>query len=246
MRVAGYSPRTIEAYTRCVIEIADQDLLKFLDKLAREGKSPYTLNQYHAAYKLFKTKILHEKWIVKFPYSKRHKQLPVVLTRDEVIALIKVTPNDKHKLILALAYGAGLRVSEVVSLRVSDLDPKSGIIVVRGGKGAKDRVTVLPSKIRTELARLIEDKVKGDLVFASQRGGKLTTRTLQAVFAGALQRAGIQKKATFHSLRHSFATQLLEDGTDIRKIQALLGHSSITATQVYTHVTNLENIRSPL
>lgn len=248
MRVSGYSKRTIESYVRCVLEIGEKDLLKFLDKLAREGKSSYTLNQYHAAYKLYKTKVIGQDRTTTFPYTKHRERLPVVLTRAEIQKLIEVTKNHKHKLLLALAYGTGLRVSEIVDLRVEDIDLAELCLFVRSGKGDKDRMTVVPEKLVSEINRIIASKSESDYVFESERGGKLTTRTAQAVFSKALKLAGIMKKATFHSLRHSFATHLLENGVDVRYIQQLLGHASLSTTQLYTKVTNpqLKNIRSPL
>lgn len=248
MRVAGYIPRSIEAYTRCVREIGETDLLLFLDKLAKEGKSSYTLNQYHAAYKLYKTKVLYEIWNIRFPYAKRHQRLPVVLTREEISRIIEAIMNKKHRLLISLAYGAGLRVSEVVNLRIEDVDTEALSLVIRGGKGDKDRISIIPEKICRELNNLVVERESGDYLFESERGGRLTTRTAQAVFEQSRRMAGIKKLATFHSLRHSFATHLLENGVDVRYIQQLLGHASITTTQLYTKVTNpqLRNIRSPL
>lgn len=248
MRVAGYRPRTIETYSRCVAEIGKADLLQFLDKLAKEGKSSFTLNQYHAAYKLYVTKILKNDWNVPFPYARRHIHIPVVLSREEIGQLIEVTRNRKHKIILALAYGAGLRVSEVVELRIKDIDCAQMCLTVKNGKGGKDRITILPEKLCNELQAMMVGRTGDAYFFESERGGKLTTRTAQAVFEKSLKLAGIKKPATFHSLRHSFATHLLENGIDVRYIQQLLGHASITTTQQYTKVTNLQlkNIRSPL
>lgn len=248
MRVAGYSPKTIEAYTRCVVEIGDSDLLLFLDELARRDKSSYTLNQYHAAYKLYVTKILRKKWNLPFPYAKRHQKLPVVLTRDEIGRVINSTKNFKHKLMISLAYGAGLRVSEVIELRTKDIDVVDLSVTIRDGKGGKDRISILPEKLSNDLQRAVAGRAGEEYLLESERGGKLTTRTAQAVFQKSLKLAGIKKSATFHSLRHSFATHLLENGVDIRYIQQLLGHASITTTQQYTKVTNpqLKNIRSPL
>lgn len=248
MRVAGYSPRTIEAYSRCIREIGDQDLLIFLDKLARAGKNSYTMNQYHAAYKLYVTKIQRRDWNVPFPYAKRHKKLPVVLTRDEIKTVIEATKNTKHRLMISLAYGAGLRVSEVINLRVRDVNVDELSLIVKDGKGGKDRVSILPEKLCNDLRNIMAGKIGDQYIFESERGGKLTTRTPQAVFEKSLKTAGIKKNATFHSLRHSFATHLLENGVDVRYIQQLLGHASITTTQLYTKVTNpaLKNIKSPL
>lgn len=248
MRVSGYSHKTIEAYCRCVETIGESDLLIFLDKQAQRGKSSYTLNQYHSAYKLYVTKVLGQKWTAKFPYSKRHKKIPVVLTREEIIKIIEVTKNRKYKLLLSLAYGSGLRVSEAVNLRVGDIEMASLSLWVRGGKGGKDRMTIIPEKLVKSIEYESEGKNPGDYIFESVRGGKITTRTAQAIFEKSLKLSGIMKPATFHSLRHSFATHLLESGVSIRYIQELLGHASISTTQVYTKVAKgaITNIRSPL
>lgn len=248
MRVAGYSPRTIDAYSRCVRQIGDQDLLKFLDRLAIEKKSSFTMNQYHAAYKLYVTKILNRTWDTPFPYTKRHKRLPVVLSREEIGNIIKSTINPKHKLMIALTYGAGLRVSEVINIKVKDLNTTELTLLVSEAKGDKDRVTVLPEKLKNDLLNIMAGKSGDRYVFESERGGKLTARTPQVVFERSLKLAGIKRMATFHSLRHSFATHLLENGVDIRYIQKLLGHASISTTQLYTKVTNpaLRIIKSPL
>ncbi|MDP2624989.1 MAG: tyrosine-type recombinase/integrase, partial [Candidatus Peregrinibacteria bacterium] len=156
--------------------------------------------------------------------------------------------NPKHRLILAVAYGAGLRVSEVVSLRVGDLDFDRGFIHVKGGKGNRDRLTLLPDDIRLELQVCAARASPGDYLFPSNRGGRLTSRTVQKVFEQTLARARIGKSATFHSLRHSFATHLLENGVDIRYVQELLGHRNIQTTQLYTKVTHrgLSKLKSPL
>lgn len=248
MRVAGYSPRTIEAYSRCVSEIGNKDLVEFLDKLAREGKSSFTLNQYHAAYKLYITKILKKDWNVPFPYAKRHNRLPIVLSKDEIRRIIDVTKNTKHKLMISLAYGSGLRVSEVIKIKVKDVNIDELTLLIRDAKGGKDRISISPEKLKSELQNMMTGKIGDQYLFESERGGRLTTRTAQAVFEKSLKIAGIKKKATFHSLRHSFATHLLENGVDVRYIQQLLGHASISTTQLYTKVTNpqLKNIRSPL
>ena len=248
MRVTGYSPRTIEAYTHCIEQIGDKDLLKFLDKLAKEGKSSFTLNQYHAAYKLYMTKVRGKQWKVSFPYAKRHKRLPVVLSRSEIGIIIETTKNRKHRVMLALSYGAGLRVSEVINLKVKDIDVAELSLLIREAKGGKDRISILPDKLCGELQRLMANKLPEEYLFESERGGKLSTRTAQAVFERSLKLAGIKKSATFHSLRHSFATHLLENGVDVRYVQELLGHAHISTTQLYTKVTNpqLRKIRSPL
>jgi len=128
------------------------------------------------------------------------------------------------------------------------LDFEELTVHVKLAKGQKDRISVIPKVLVSDLKNLVAGKSKNDLVFASERGGKLTTRTAQKVFENALRNSKIKKDATFHSLRHSFATHLLESGTDVRYVQELLGHQNIRTTQIYTHVTNpkLKNIKSPL
>ena len=168
--------------------------------------------------------------------------------KNENIETLESTQNTKHKLLLSLSYGAGLRVSEVIVLKVKDIDFDEMTIHIKNAKGQKDRISVLPEKLIDNLKVLLSEKTSNDFVFASERGGKLTTRTAQKVFERSLKKAEIKKDATFHSLRHSFATHLLENGIDVRYVQELLGHQNIRTTQIYTHVTNpkIKNIRSPL
>lgn len=259
MKAVGYSQRTISTYCDALSRlskyfqqdpqhITELELQKFLSIQADKGHSPYTLNQYHVALKLLHTKIAGRKWQTLFGYAKKHKKLPVVLTKNEIVEVVKNIANHKHKLMILLAYGAGLRVGEIINLRVKELDIERETLTIENGKGKKDRLTILPTKLRDPLRNLCAGKELDDYVFASERGGKLTTRTAQVVFARAMRRAGIKKQATFHSLRHSFATHLLENGVDIRYIQELLGHASVTTTQIYTKVsnTNLVKIASPL
>ena len=147
-----------------------------------------------------------------------------------------------------MAYGAGLRISEVVNLKVKDVNLEELTIYLKNAKGKKDRITIFPEKIKTYLQNLIAGKNPNDYLFESERGGKLTERTAPKVFENAQRQSGIKKEATFHSLRHSFATHLLENGVDVRYVQELLGHQNIRTTQIYTQVTNpkLKNIKSPL
>lgn len=259
MRARGYSQRTIDVYRESLKrisrairkepqEISERDLEKYLSQLNQRHKSPYTLNQCHMAIKMLQTKVYDKCWSTSFPYIKRHVKIPVVLSKKEVEQILAQITNSKHKLLVSLAYGAGLRVSEVTALKVQDLDWERQMIVVRSGKGAKDRITLLPESLLHPIERLTAGKGGDEYVFESERGGRLTSRTAQVVFTRALKKAKIVKPATFHSLRHSFATHLLENGVDVRYIQKLLGHRSISTTQIYTKVTTpaLQNIRSPL
>lgn len=258
LRIRNYSPRTVRSYLACLrvflafhrstAAVSGEDVRRFLDHLQRSGVSPQTLNVHLQAIKTFAASILHVPLGVDVHYAKRPSRLPVVLTREEVARVLSAMTNRKHRLLVALAYGAGLRVSEVVNLRVRDLDIPARMLTVRQGKGQRDRVSTLPDRLREGLQWLIAGRDGAAFLFESERGGALAARSAQAIFARALARAGIRKAATFHSLRHSFATHLLENGVDVRYVQELLGHANIRTTQLYTHVTNpqLKNIKSPL
>jgi site-specific recombinase XerD len=259
MQLRGYSPRTWQAYIPCLYQyfeavpgadcsFDEQKLRCYLLSLRSEGLASNTLNMHLAAIKFYKTHILKDFRKLTIQFSKRPQRLPVVLSRVDIQELIAVTPNQKHRLLLGLAYGAGLRLSEVRTLKLKNLDFRDGIITVRQAKGQKDRITIIPSKIIGDLGVFVERKEPNDFVFESDRGGPLAARTLQKIFLNGKRKAGITKDATFHSLRHSFATHLLEDGTDVRYVQELLGHSNIRTTQTYTHVMrpSLKAIKSPL
>ena len=259
LKLKGYSQKTIKAYCACIGKIYDHfkkplnkitqnEFEGFLVKLSDKEYSSQTINQYHAAFKLVLTELYSQPLKIRAPYSKRAKKLPIILSRREVRKILDQIKNPKHYLMIALAYGAGLRVSEVVNLRVKDIDLNELTIHIKQAKGKKDRITVLPKKLVDELRGLIKNKSVNDFIYASDRGGKLTTRTAQKVFQNALRKAKIKKEASFHSLRHSFATHLLENGVDICYVQKLLGHKNIRTTQLYTKVTNpsLKNIKSPL
>ncbi|MFC1627054.1 tyrosine-type recombinase/integrase [Patescibacteria group bacterium] len=247
----NYSKRTVDSYLFCLkkyFSFKNKDVNEFLLILHKKGYAPQTINLHLNAIKFFYREVLNKPIKAKVKFTKRDKRLPIVLSRQEVDKVLRGIKNLKHKLMLSLAYGAGLRVSEVVNLRVSDINLDELTIHIKVAKGKKDRITIIPESIKMDLERMINGKSGQDFVFESERGGKLTTHTAQKVFKDSLKKAGIKKPATFHSLRHSFATHLLENGVDVRYVQELLGHKSITTTQVYTKVTNpsLKNIKSPL
>ena len=253
------SRRTIDAYKSCVVNFLKhyggdfsafgfEKIREFLLWKYKEGCSSQTVNLYLYALKFFYTQVLKGSEKIDLKFAKKTQKLPVVLTHSEIMRVLGQMKNRKHYLMIAVAYGAGLRVAEVVSLRVRDIDFSTLQIFVRCGKGCKDRVTLFPEKILMEFRHFVHGKKQSDYVFESERGGKLSTRTAQKIFGIVLEKSGIAKNATFHSLRHSFATHLLENGTDIRFIQQLLGHSSLRTTQIYTRVTSfsLRKIQSPL
>ncbi len=177
------------------------------------------------------------------------RQLPEILSQREVLRLLDSQRNPKHRVIIALLYAGGLRVGEVVRLKVSDIDSERMLIRVKQGKGRKDRYTILPRSILEGLRLYWKAYQPSTWLFpGARRGRHLTERSVQKVFARAVIAVGIKKRATVHTLRHSFATHLLEGGTDLRYIQELLGHKSSKTTEVYTHVTRKELVRieSPL
>ena len=259
MLIRKYSPRTIESYLSALtgyfrrkghsVDHLDLDHLRsYILEMVARGAASQTVHVHLNAIKFFYREISRTQTPINIPYPKREGRLPVVLSHDEIERMIAVTPNEKHRLIIALAYGAGLRVSEVKDLVMRDIDFDRACIHIKHGKGAKDRITLLPQRLRDSLRSLVTVSDPARSVFASMRGGKLTTETLQKIVHHALKKAGIMKPATFHSLRHSFATHLIENGTDIRFVQELLGHANIRTTQRYTHVTQpvLRAICSPL
>jgi site-specific recombinase XerD len=183
------------------------------------------------------------------PRPKKERKLPSVLGYDEVVRILNSVTNEKHKTILFMVYSAGLRVGEVVRLKVGDIDSSRMLIRVRQGKGMKDRYTMLSEIALTQLRKYYQlYKPETWLFTGFKNEGHLTERTVQRVFEEARDKAGVSKDATVHTLRHSFATHLLESGTDLRYIQELLGHSSSKTTEIYTHVTekSIVKIQSPL
>lgn len=259
LKLRNYSPKTIKSYLRYINDYLkfvskhkfndkNEAIREFLSKKENKGASPQTVNLALNAIKFLYKEILKDKGGIDLKFSKRSQKLPVVLNREEIAKLIQAPQNPKHKLILGLTYSAGLRLSEVINLRVKDLDSQNLSLHIKNGKGKKDRITIFSEKLKEDLENLVKLKNKNDYLFESSRGGKMKDRTVQKIFAQALKKSEIKKPASFHSLRHSFATHLLENGTDVRYVQELLGHNNIRTTQAYTKVMNpsLKNIKSPL
>ncbi|HBK34000.1 TPA: integrase [Candidatus Uhrbacteria bacterium] len=255
----NYSQATRKSYAGCVRRFFDQyphllnhpdekTIESFLYVLYEHKASVQTVQSYLQAILFYVREIIHTDVHINITGLKRPARLPIVLTHNEIKQILEFISNFKHKTMVALAYGAGLRVSELVNLRAGDVDFGDGVIYVHEGKGRKDRITLLPETLRLDLQKSAVGKCPGDYLFASERGGRLTTRSIQQVFTRALRSARITKSATFHSLRHSFATHVLEQGTDIRFIQKLLGHANIRTTQRYTNVStaSIRSIKSPL
>lgn len=255
----NYSPRTVEIYGNClrfflkwlggdVSLISREKVIDFVLYLQSLWRAPKSINLYKEAIKSFVKNALKSHMYLDIKLSKEPKKLPVVLSRFEIQRMLEMTSNRKHRTLLALAYAAGLRVWEVVELRVQDVDLEQGFLHIKSAKGQKDRLTILSSKLTQDMKFLMSGKGGSDYLFHSEQGSGLHRRTAQNVFHHALQKAGILKEVGFHALRHSFATHLLENGTDLRFIQSLLGHANVKTTQIYTQVTrpSLKNIVSPL
>ena len=180
---------------------------------------------------------------------KREKRIPAVLTKDEVKRLFNALPNKKSKLMISLIYACGFRVSEILNLKLNDLNFEEMICQVRQAKGKKDRVVNVPQFLLKDLRKQVttQQELKQDYLFTGPKG-KLSDRNIQKIVRTATRKAGIKKGVHPHTLRHSFATHLLENGVDIRKIQELLGHADLSTTQIYMHISReeLKKIQSPI
>ena len=262
MKLRGLSPRTISCYLSCMKNIAihfgkspaeleEEEIRGYLHHLIEERKaSQAVINQSYSALKFFFEKTLQKPWdALKIPRSKQKKKLPVVLSMQEVKSIISATSNLKYRAILMTVYSAGLRVGEVTRLKVSDIDSERMMIRVDDGKGMKDRYTLLGERNLDILRRYFKKyHPKGWLFPGKNPSVPLGVSSVQKVFTTSVLKAGIKKKASVHTLRHSFATHLLESGTDLYYIQRLLGHKSAGTTSVYLHIAGkgFDKIRSPI
>jgi len=207
------------------------------------------LNQSINAIKFYMERVLdQERQFFKIDRPIKENKLPTVLTYEEVSKIIQYPRNLKHRAMLTLIYSAGLRISELINLKIKDIDSENMRIWVRNGKGKKDRITLLSAVALGLLRKYYRAYRPKDYLFEGQKGGAYSPTSLRKVFNRARKRTGIKTLATVHTLRHSFATHLLENGTNLRYIQQLLGHGSSKTTEIYTHVcaTNLTEISSPL
>ncbi|MBA3047399.1 tyrosine-type recombinase/integrase [Patescibacteria group bacterium] len=264
MRLRNFSPKTIHSYLyynkellrfasyKSPKEITKQDIKDYLDFLFNSGKSASTVNLTINALKFYYEQILQRKFFIPnvgIKRPKKDKKLPIVLSKQEVISMINATDNLKHKLIIQILYGSGLRISEIVNLQINDIDFNRRIIMIKAGKGRKDRITILSKQILENIDKYLLQWHPLVYLFESYEvGKKISIRSAQKIVINAIKKAGVNKAASAHSLRHSFATHLLEAGTDIRYIQELLGHARLETTQIYTKVANnkLREIESPL
>lgn len=254
-----YSPRTIEVYTGLVgsflsvlknrnpNDLNEEDIGRYITKFyVQTGHSRSYQNQAVNALKLFyRTEYNRDIGQVVSLRPKKEHKLPNVLSQREVQAILSSFTNSKHKTIFYLIYSGGLRISEVTSLKLSDIDSKRRIIRIRESKGANDREVPLSQKALEQLRFYYKEYKPSAYLFEGQFGGQYSTRSIQTLFRKALKTCGIKKKATVHTLRHSYATHLLENGTDLRIIQELLGHKSSKTTEIYTHVSRQTKQKIP-
>ncbi|MDI6739483.1 MAG: tyrosine-type recombinase/integrase [Candidatus Edwardsbacteria bacterium] len=262
LRLRRYSRATIKAYlthfnlflTFCSHRpprTINQDQIKhYLLHLVNEKQVSGTYqNQAINAIKFYYEQVLKQpRSVYDLPRAMKGRKLPSVLSPDEVVRIISSLDNRKHKTMIALIYSAGLRLSELLNLTPADIDSKRNMILIRSGKGRKDRMTLLSETALAMLRDYFREYRPKKWLFEGADGGKYHARSVQNVFHKAKEKSGIIKPASVHTLRHSFATHLLEQGTDLRYIQALLGHSSPKTTEIYTHVSNqaIGKIKSPL
>lgn len=262
LKLKGYSPNTIRCYVHefaqylyflkdfnakdCGENEVRRYLIYCIDDLRLSENS---LHSRINAVKFYYEKVLfQEKIFLEIPRPKKQSKLPKSLNMHEVRKILDATDNLKHNTMLKLCYGMGLRLSEIINLKIANIDSKNMRVHIERGKGKKDRFVNLPETVLEQLRSYYMEYRPKIYLFEGQYGGQYSSRTVQEVFKKSLKKANINKKVGIHSLRHSFATHLLENGTDIRFIQELLGHNDIKTTFVYTHVSDktIRKIISPL
>ncbi len=261
LTVRKYSSKTIKSYIHYTGElfrfsgksgetITRDDVISFISGyVERHDISSSTVNHIISSLKFYFSDVLKNNILFDMTRPSKDKKLPVVLSKEEVLKIMETTINLKHRTILTLIYSSGLRLGEAVSIQLRDIDIERKLISIKRGKGRKDRNTLLSDKFISILNKYIRTYKPGKWLFEGSIPEKhLSSRSVQNIFTNSLKKTGILKKATVHSLRHSFATHLLEQGTDLRFIQELLGHKSPKTTMIYTHVStkSLKMIKSPL
>jgi len=263
LTVKRYSKNTIVVYKDHILrffdyfpeiapaQLKDENVKEYILFLLKKKRISFSYQkQAISAIKFYFEKILRrdtKKYYFEMPKGKEEK-LPIVLSKEEVKKILDCTQNLKHKTILSTIYSAGLRLSEVVNLKIADIDSERKLIYVRGGKGKKDRTTILSLELLKLLRKYFKEFNPKLWLFEGKSGGEYSKRSIQEIFYTSLKKAKIDKKASVHTLRHSFATHLLEGGEDLRYIQKLLGHKSSQTTEIYTHITNIgiSQLKSPL
>ena len=257
-----YSIRTIKTYVYCLIKFMNKchkepkkinrkDIIDYLNRFIEKDFSGSSINVHLQALKFLMEEVLHRpKTFYYIKYSKMPKKLPEVLTKDETIRLMEVITNKKHQLMIKLMYSAGLRVSELVHLKVRDFEFDKNYGWVRNGKGNKDRLLIIAKSLKNELPEYVKENnlCVEDYLFSGQKQAHMSTKSVYMIVKIAAKKAEIRKEVHPHTLRHSFATHLIENGYDVNSVQSLLGHSSSETTMVYLHIASprMIDIESPL
>ncbi len=251
LKLRGFSQETVKSYLfhnkkflgfcdKDPKEVTEKDVKSYLAHLISDKKlSASSVALSRSALTFYYNEILGKNITIKTP--KIPKKIPVVLTKKDIKKLIGATKSSRHRLLIELLYSSGLRLSECINLNINDLELSEKIGWVRKGKGGKDRMFILSNQVIDSVKNVVGNRTKGPIF-------DITPRAVQKALEVAGKRAGLKKKVHPHTLRHSFATHLLEAGTDIRKIQVLLGHANLSTTQIYTSVSTkeLKKVRSPL
>ena len=260
LKIRGFSKRTIDSYLyhnkkfldfvkKEPASVTENDAKLYIAHLMSDKKyKPSSINLALSSIKFFYNEILQNSAFNNVKAPKLEKKLPVVLTKEEIKRMLSVVENSKHKLLIEFMYSSGLRVSECVSLKIDDLDLIEKIGKIKHGKGKKERYIILSDNLIQHLQNYISTKKDNSTYIFSIKNRPITARQAQKVVKEAAKKAGIKKRVFCHALRSSFATHLLEAGTDIRVIQELLGHSNLSTTQIYTKVSTqqLKKVKSPL
>ena len=254
MLIRNYSPRTIKLYLGAIARLAKYyncspdkldhyQVKSYLHHCIKDkGISASTINQIVSAFRILYSDVLGRKWEpTKFKRARREKKLPTVFSKEEISRFLDSITNKKHQAIFILAYSSGIRLDEIRLIKFCDIDADRMQIRINKGKGKKTRFTLLSPKLLCILREYYKIYRPITYLFEGQTPGKpITTSTIQKVFNKNILKAGITKPVSFHSLRHTFATHMLEQGTNLRLIQQLMGHKSLSTTMVYLHVSCFE------
>jgi len=258
LKIRGFSAKTVNAYIsnnksflefigKNAKDVNEDDVKAYMAHLMDKGLRPASVSLAMSAMRFLHDDMMGKGLFTKIKLPKLEKKLPTVLSKEEIRKMLDATKNDKHKLLIAFLYSSGLRVSEAVSMKIDDLDLNERMGIVRAGKGKKDRNIILSESLVNDLKRYLGDRKDENPYVFDIKDRHIVVRQAQRIVNEAASRAGIKKRVFCHALRSSFATHLLEAGTDIRIIQELLGHSDLSTTQRYTKVSReqLRKVKSP-